>query len=73
MSDPTYDADEINANPLWRQAFQLSEMHNYQAPLNWSWWIPMAGEMLRIQGGEDHPINFRTMKKVALKKALRVR
>jgi hypothetical protein len=42
MSDPTYVKAEIDANPIWRTAFWLSEIHNDGAPIGWSRYIPIA-------------------------------
>lgn len=36
MSDPTYDPKEINANPIWKLAFTMSEIDNDNAPIGWS-------------------------------------
>lgn len=44
--DPTYVRAEIEENPIWRRAFQLSEQHNDNAPIGWGRYIPQAwGEM----------------------------
>ena len=45
MSDPTYNMDEINADPVWQLAFSLSEIDNDNAPLGWSKYI-FAAECL---------------------------
>lgn len=42
IPDPTYDRDQINANPIWELAFTLSEIHNDNAPLGWAKYIGMA-------------------------------
>lgn len=42
MSDPTYNSEEINANPVWQLAFTLSEIQNDNAPLGWSKYIWVA-------------------------------
>lgn len=39
MSDPTYEKQQINANPIWRFAFLLSEIDNDNAPLGWGKYI----------------------------------
>lgn len=44
--DPTYNPEEINANPVWKRAFQLSELENDNAPLGWSKYIPQAQKEL---------------------------
>ena len=47
MSDPTYQIDEIKANPVWHIAWLLSEMRNDNAPLGWSRYIADAECVLR--------------------------
>lgn len=42
MQDPTYDQEEINANPAWQLAFSLSEIENDNAPIGWSKHISTA-------------------------------
>jgi len=42
MNDPTYVHQVINANPVWKLAFLLSEFDNDNAPIGWSKYIPMA-------------------------------
>lgn len=42
ITDPTYDAKEINKNPIWKQAFKLSEKENDSAPIGWAEYIPRA-------------------------------
>lgn len=42
MSDPTYDRETINANPIWRTAFHLSEIMNDSAPIGWGKYIYVA-------------------------------
>ena len=42
--DPTYNMDEIEANPVWKRAFELSEQNNDNAPLGWGHWIAVAEE-----------------------------
>lgn len=39
MPDPTYDREQINANPEWELAFTLSEIENDNAPIGWSKYI----------------------------------
>jgi len=39
MKDPTYNKEEIDADPEWRLAFVLSEIMNDDAPLGWSRYI----------------------------------
>jgi len=41
-SDPTYCRTEINKNPIWRRAFELSEKHNDSAPIGWGKYIKQA-------------------------------
>jgi hypothetical protein len=47
MNDPTYQKDEIDANPVWRLAFLLSELQNDNAPIGWSNRIWIAECLLR--------------------------
>lgn len=42
MNDPTYIKSDINDNPIWKLAWQLSEIDNDNAPINWGRYIPMA-------------------------------
>lgn len=35
MEDPTYIKDEIDANPVWKLAWRLSEVDNDNAPIGW--------------------------------------
>jgi len=44
--DPTYDKELINQNPVWKFAFELSEIENDLAPLGWSKYIPTAEQEL---------------------------
>ncbi len=46
-SDPTYDRDRINANPVWELAFVLSEMQNDNAPLGWGRYIWVAESLMK--------------------------
>lgn len=46
-NDPTYNKTEIDANPVWKRAFKLSEIQNDNAPLGWSQYIPQAEEQLK--------------------------
>lgn len=46
-NDPTYNLDEINANPIWKRAFQISEMENDNAPIGWSQFIKRAKAEVR--------------------------
>jgi hypothetical protein len=42
MADPTYDREQIRANPIWDLAFVLSEIQNDAAPMGWSKYIWVA-------------------------------
>lgn len=44
--DPTYVRAEIDANPVWKLAFYLSELRNDDAPIGWSRYIPEAERQL---------------------------
>lgn len=46
LPDPTYDKEEIRANPEWYLAFVLSEILNDGAPIGWSKYIGTAGCLL---------------------------
>ena len=35
MNDPTYNKTEIDANPIWKLAFWMSEVDNDNAPIGW--------------------------------------
>jgi hypothetical protein len=42
MTDPTYEKDKINANPVWELAWVLSELQNDNAPIGWGRYISDA-------------------------------
>jgi hypothetical protein len=42
MSDPTYNREEIAANPTWELAWSLSEIQNDNAPIGWGRYIWVA-------------------------------
>lgn len=42
MQDPTYNKEQIAANPEWDLAFVLSEIQNDKAPIGWSRYILAA-------------------------------
>jgi hypothetical protein len=42
MSDPTYNRDKIDANPVWQLAFSLSEIMNDGASIGWGKYIHVA-------------------------------
>jgi hypothetical protein len=46
FSDPTYNRDEIDANPVFKKAFELSELKNDNSPLGWGDYIPEAKKIL---------------------------
>jgi len=48
MSDPTYIKDEIDANPIWKAAFIMSEIMNDNAPIGWGKYIDAAARVLAI-------------------------
>lgn len=52
MSDPTYDTNVINADPVWKLAFELSEQENDNAPLGWSKFIPRAKKIIEAEGDD---------------------
>lgn len=45
--DPTYVREQIDADPVWRTAFILSECLNDNAPLGWSKYIWVAESLQR--------------------------
>jgi len=47
--DPTYDMNVINKNPIWKKAFELSELKNDNAPLGWSNYMKEAEEALKAE------------------------
>ena len=54
MGDPTYNAEEINKNPVWQLAFSLSEIQNDNAPLGWARYIFVAECLLAIYKVEKY-------------------
>ncbi len=40
--DPTYVMSEIEANPIWKEAYRLSDLYNDTAPIGWGKYIPQA-------------------------------
>lgn len=42
MNDPTYNKELINANPVWKLAWTMSEIENDGAPLGWGKYISLA-------------------------------
>jgi len=46
MVDPTYDKNEIAANPIWDLAFKLYEQHNDNSPIGWGDYIPEANKII---------------------------
>jgi hypothetical protein len=48
MSDPTYDRTVIDADPVWKLAFVMSEIANDGAPIGWGKYIPLAHGLLAI-------------------------
>lgn len=51
MKDPTYIRAEIDANPVWKRAFYLSELRNDNAPIGWSDYIAEAKKELEEENG----------------------
>ncbi len=51
--DPTYDRAAINANPIWRTAFVISECLNDNAPLGWGRYIWIAEAIAKDQDHEQ--------------------
>lgn len=49
MNDPTYVHEDINRDPVWKEAFRLSEEGNDLAPLGWSQYIPAARKILALR------------------------
>ena len=54
MSDPTYDREVIRKNPIWNEAFILSEVLNDSAPLRWGRYIYAAEELARNRPPADY-------------------
>jgi len=46
LPDPTYVKEEIDANPVWKLAFWMSEIDNDHAPIGWSRYIILARAVL---------------------------
>jgi hypothetical protein len=42
MGDPTYNRDEIDANPMWKLAWLISEIENDNAPIGWGQYVYLA-------------------------------
>lgn len=42
MPDPTYNKNMIDTDPIWKLAFEMSEMDNNYAPLGWGQYIHLA-------------------------------
>lgn len=55
MNDPTYAAEEIEANPEWKLAFFLSEIDNDNAPIGWGRYRSMARALLARFDLTDKP------------------
>ena len=53
FNDPTYDSREIEANPVWKLAFEMSERENDSAPLGWSNYIKQAEQELTLNRSEE--------------------
>lgn len=47
--DPTYVRAEIEDNPIWRRAFQLSELENDNAPIGWGAYIKRAYQEMQSE------------------------
>jgi hypothetical protein len=45
MNDPTYDSSLIDANPVWKLAWVLSELDNDNAPIGWGNYIKIANSI----------------------------
>ncbi len=63
MTDPTWNKEEINANPIWKVAWIISECVNDNAPIGWSKYIH-AAEEIQTAG----LLNVRMEKEVKVKK-----
>jgi hypothetical protein len=46
--DPTYDKEVIARNPVWRLAFDLSEIQNDNAPIGWGKYVWIAECLLNL-------------------------
>lgn len=49
MIDPTYNKNEIEANPIWSLAFKLSEQDNDNASIGWNNYIMEAKKIINGQ------------------------
>jgi hypothetical protein len=47
VKDPTYNTDEIEANPIWQLAFSLSQIRDDFAPIGWGKYIWTAECLLK--------------------------
>jgi hypothetical protein len=59
MEDPTYNRREIDSNPIWKLAFEISEQKNDMAPLGWSRYIAEA----KMQIGPKPKLELKKKKK----------
>ena len=50
MEDPTYVQSVIQDNPVWKLAFELSELYNDNAPIGWSLYIDAAKHIIIARG-----------------------
>jgi hypothetical protein len=55
MMDPTYNQEEIKANPVWARAFYISEMENDLAPIGWSNYISRAKKEIEESQSKTRP------------------
>lgn len=55
MKDPTYIKSEIDKNPVWKKAFELSEVKNDNAPIGWSFYIPEAEKSFKEKKPKAKP------------------
>jgi len=42
LPDPTYIVEDIQRDPIWRLAFEMSELDNDNAPIGWGQYIELA-------------------------------
>lgn len=54
-TDPTYVRDIIDANPVWKLAWHLSEIDNDNAPIGWSKYLMMARCLLDLYDMKEKP------------------
>lgn len=53
--DPTYVTEEIQRDPVWKLAFEMSELDNDHAPIGWGQYINLARMLLKKYALVEEP------------------